>query len=78
MISPEGTPAAPSESSPMALRHARLQLLDRYLRIPTLSRHVTAEMVQAVRAFWRDIGIDLEPLLPVDGCGSRISGPRST
>ncbi len=51
----------------MSSRHDRLALLDRYLRIPTISRQVTAEMVAAVRAFWRDVGLDLEPLLPADG-----------
>src|SRR5439155_1560916 len=34
----------------MSGRHDRLRLLDRYLRIPTISRQVTPEMVDAVRA----------------------------
>ena len=64
----------------MPLRHERLALLDRYLRIPTLTRHVTPEMVEAVRVFWRDVGLDLEPLLPDDGQGTpalygEIPGP---
>ena len=37
----------------MSLRHDRLALLDRYLRIPTISRQVTPEMVEAVRGLWR-------------------------
>jgi len=40
-------------------RHDRLALLDRYLRIPTISRQVTPAMVEAVRAFWADIGLEL-------------------
>jgi acetylornithine deacetylase/succinyl-diaminopimelate desuccinylase-like protein len=61
-------------------RHDRVALLDRYLRIPTISREVTPAMVEDVRAFWRDIGLDLE-LLPVpDGTGTpalwgEIPGP---
>lgn len=45
----------------MSLRHDRLELLDRYLRIPTISRQVTPEMVEAVnehyvlRHFYRQI-----------------------
>ncbi|HTO12396.1 MAG TPA: dipeptidase, partial [Candidatus Binatia bacterium] len=62
------------------LRHDRLRLLDRYLRIPTISRQVTPAMVEEVRAFWRDLGLDLD-LLPVpDGSGTpalwgEIPGP---
>ena len=64
----------------MSSRHDRLALLDRYLRIPTISRQVTPAMVEDVRAFWRDVGLDLE-LLPVpDGTGTpalwgEIPGP---
>ena len=54
----------------MSSRHHRLALLDRYLRIPTISRQVTPAMVEEVRAFWRDIGLELE-LWPVpDGTGT--------
>jgi acetylornithine deacetylase/succinyl-diaminopimelate desuccinylase-like protein len=49
-------------------RQDRVALLDRYLRIPTISRQVTAAMVEDVRAFWRDVGLELEPL-PVPGGG---------
>ena len=52
----------------MSSRHDRLALLDRYLRIPTISREVTPAMVEDVRAFWRDLGLDLTPL-PVPGGG---------
>jgi acetylornithine deacetylase/succinyl-diaminopimelate desuccinylase-like protein len=51
----------------MPLRHERLELLDRYLRIPTISRQVTGEMVEAVRALWRGVGLELTPLMPADG-----------
>jgi acetylornithine deacetylase/succinyl-diaminopimelate desuccinylase-like protein len=47
-------------------RHDRLRLLDRYLRIPTISRQVTPAMVDEVVAFWRDLGLELERL-PVPG-----------
>jgi acetylornithine deacetylase/succinyl-diaminopimelate desuccinylase-like protein len=49
-------------------RHDRVALLDRYLRIPTISRQVTPAMVDDVRAFWREVGLPLEPL-PVPGGG---------
>jgi len=54
----------------MSHRHDRLELLDRYLRIPTISRQVTAEMVDAVRAVWRDVGVELVPLDADDGRGT--------
>ena len=54
----------------MSHRHDRLELLDRYLRIPTISRQVTAEMVDAVRAFWRDVGVELVSLDADDGRGT--------
>jgi acetylornithine deacetylase/succinyl-diaminopimelate desuccinylase-like protein len=50
----------------MSTRHDRLALLDRYMRIPTLTRHITPAMVDDVRAFWRSVGLDLEPLAPAD------------
>ncbi len=64
----------------MTPRHARLALLDRYVRIPTVSRRVTPEMVAEVRGFWREQGLSLEPLLPPDGQGTpalwgEIPGP---
>ena len=64
----------------MTPRHDRLELLDRYLRIPTISRQVTPETVEAVRAFWRDLGLPLEPLAPPGGAGTpalwgEIPGP---
>src|SRR2546427_10591870 len=43
----------------MSLRHDRLELLDRYPRIATIRPQVTAEMVDAVRAAWRDLGREL-------------------
>jgi acetylornithine deacetylase/succinyl-diaminopimelate desuccinylase-like protein len=54
----------------MTLRHERLALLDRYIRIPTISRTVTPAMVEQVRAFWRDIGLDLTPLPHPQGLGT--------
>jgi acetylornithine deacetylase/succinyl-diaminopimelate desuccinylase-like protein len=64
----------------MTSRHARLALLDRYVRIPTVSRGVTAAMVEQVRDFWREQGLSLEPLLPPGGQGTpalwgEIPGP---
>jgi acetylornithine deacetylase/succinyl-diaminopimelate desuccinylase-like protein len=60
-------------------RHA-VELLDRYLRIPTISRAITPEMVEEVRALWRTVGLDLEPLRLPGGEGTpalygEIPGP---
>jgi acetylornithine deacetylase/succinyl-diaminopimelate desuccinylase-like protein len=62
-------------------RHDRVRLLDRYLRIPTVSRAVTPAMVEDVRAFWRDLGLELTRLPMPDGSGTpalwgEIPGPK--
>ncbi len=54
----------------MSVRHDRLELLDRYLRVPTISSQVTPEMVDTIRAFWRAVGLELVPLAPEDGRGT--------
>jgi acetylornithine deacetylase/succinyl-diaminopimelate desuccinylase-like protein len=64
----------------MSQRLDRLNLLDRYTRIPTVSREVTPAMVEEVRVFWRGLGLELEPLLPESGEGTpvlfgEVSGP---
>ena len=64
----------------MSQRLDRLNMLDRYTRIPTVSREVTPAMVEEVRAFWRDLGLDLQPLSPESGDGTpalfgEVSGP---
>lgn len=56
----------------MSQRHDRLHLLDRYTRIPTVSREVTPAMVEDVRTFWRDLGLNLEPLSPESGAGTPV------
>lgn len=66
----------------MSLRRERIALLDRYTRIPTLSRRVTPEQVEAVRALWSQQGLELAPLSPPDGSGTpalygEISGPHA-
>jgi acetylornithine deacetylase/succinyl-diaminopimelate desuccinylase-like protein len=67
----------------MSLRHDRIALLDRYTRIPTISRRVTPAMVDEVRAVWRGEGLELEPLLPESGAGTaalygEIAGPAGS
>jgi acetylornithine deacetylase/succinyl-diaminopimelate desuccinylase-like protein len=64
----------------VAPRHDRVALLDRYLRIPTISRQVTPAMVDEVRAFWRGLGLHLETLAGPGGGGTpalwgEIPGP---
>jgi acetylornithine deacetylase/succinyl-diaminopimelate desuccinylase-like protein len=54
----------------MLLRHDRLELLDRYLRIATISRQVTSEMIDAVRGLWRGLGLELTVLASPDGAGT--------
>src|SRR5438552_16893558 len=51
----------------MSSRHDRLEILDRYLRIPTISRQVTPEMIEAVRGLWHGLGLELTPLAAADG-----------
>lgn len=50
--------------------HDRLSLLDRLVRIQTLSGSVTDGHVQQVRDFWHELGIELEPLTPDDPHGT--------
>lgn len=54
----------------MSVRHERVALLDQYTRIATVSRQVSAEMVEQVRSLWRAQGLELVPLLPADGAGT--------
>src|SRR5262249_134699 len=54
----------------MSSRHDRLELLDRYLRIPTISRQVTPEMIDSLRPLWPGLGLALTPLAPEDGRGT--------
>jgi len=61
-------------------RRAQLALLDEYIRIPTVSRHVGADALQAVIGFWQAQGLALTPLYPPDGQGTpslwgEIPGP---
>jgi hypothetical protein len=64
----------------MPSRNDAIALLDRYIRIPTISRQVTADTVREVRTFWSDVGLDLEPIAPANGAGTpalygEIPGP---
>jgi acetylornithine deacetylase/succinyl-diaminopimelate desuccinylase-like protein len=50
---------------------ARVALLARYMRIRTQSRAFGQDVVDEVRAFWRDaLGLDLHPLAAADGTGA--------
>jgi acetylornithine deacetylase/succinyl-diaminopimelate desuccinylase-like protein len=51
----------------MPTAHDALALLDRYVRIRTISRQVTPDTVDAVRAFWHDVGVELDVLSADDG-----------
>jgi acetylornithine deacetylase/succinyl-diaminopimelate desuccinylase-like protein len=53
----------------MPARHDRLALLDRYVRIPSVTREITPGIVEDVRRFWHDVGLDLEPLTPSRDAG---------
>lgn len=60
--------------------HQRLALLDRYVRIPTVSRRMAPALVDEVRSFWAGLGLELEPLVPAGGDGTpalfgEIPGP---
>ena len=50
--------------------HGRLALLDRLIRIQTLSGSVTDAHVAAVIDFWRELGIAFERLTPDDPAGT--------
>lgn len=65
---------------PATSRHERVALLDRYVRIATLSREVTPAMIAEIQALWRDQGLALETLAPPAGDGTpalfgEIPGP---
>lgn len=55
-------------------RAATLRLLDRYVRLPTVSGRIAGETVEAVRALWREQGLDLVPLGPPGGQGTPALG----
>ncbi len=62
------------------MKHDRIALLDRYIRIPTLSRRVTPDLTAQVQALWATQGLALQRLLPPDGSGpaylyGEIPGP---
>ena len=64
----------------MDAQHVHLALLDRYVRIPTISRQVSAETVTKLKDYWRAQGLMVEPLLPANGEGvpalfAEIPGP---
>ncbi len=42
--------------------HESLGLLDTYLRIPTVSNDITPETTKQVRAFWKKLGLELQPI----------------
>lgn len=70
----------PNPDSPPESPHARIALLDRLIRIATVSRRVTPAMVAQVRAFWSELGLKLEPLAPPDETGTpalygELAGP---
>jgi len=53
-----------------ASRQELLAVLDRYIRIPTLSRRVTAQHVADVRSLWQALGVDLQELMTEGGEGT--------
>lgn len=55
--------------------HESLGLLDKYLRIPTVSNEITPEMVEHVRAFWQALGLALEPLWAAQPATTKIQNP---
>lgn len=56
-------------------RAATLNLLDAYVRIPTISSQITPDMVAQVQAFWHDLGLDFELMWPSNPISSHINNP---
>src|SRR5438876_915798 len=56
----------------LARREGRIHVakLRRDLRITTISRQVTPQMIEAVRGLWRGLGLALTPLAAADGRGT--------
>ncbi|HEX2911868.1 MAG TPA: M20/M25/M40 family metallo-hydrolase [Chloroflexia bacterium] len=52
-----------------------LKLLDAYARIPTISSEINPEMVEQVRSFWRDLGVEFELLWPEEPAKGDIHNP---
>jgi acetylornithine deacetylase/succinyl-diaminopimelate desuccinylase-like protein len=69
-MGPSHPPPDRKGGTAVSTRHDRLALLDRYVRLATVSRRVTPAMVAAVRALWQEVGLALAPLLPADGAGT--------
>jgi acetylornithine deacetylase/succinyl-diaminopimelate desuccinylase-like protein len=52
-----------------------LVLLDKYLRIPTVSNEITPAMVEQVRAFWQVLGLELDPLWADQPATDKVQNP---
>jgi acetylornithine deacetylase/succinyl-diaminopimelate desuccinylase-like protein len=52
-----------------------LQLLDTYLKIPTISSQITPEMTAQVQEFWRGLGLEFELLWPEVPTNPNLSNP---
>jgi acetylornithine deacetylase/succinyl-diaminopimelate desuccinylase-like protein len=52
-----------------------LQLLDTYIRIPTISSEITPETVARVQKFWRGLGLEFELLWPATPPRNNVRNP---
>src|SRR5215212_7714902 len=59
----------------MAIEEQSLYLLDRYVRIESVSGLITPAVVQEVQAFWRELGLDFEQLWPPTRGAGKINNP---
>jgi acetylornithine deacetylase/succinyl-diaminopimelate desuccinylase-like protein len=59
----------------MVEKATSLQLLDQYMRIPTISSQINAETIEKALAFWRGIGLEFELLYPAEKGKSFVNNP---
>lgn len=50
-------------------------LLDRYLRIPTVSNEINTETVETVQKFWQALGLELQPLWAAKPTTEKVLNP---
>ncbi len=59
----------------MTIETHSLDLLDRYVRIESVSSLITARVIEQVQAFWHELGLEFEQLWPATPGAGKINNP---